>query len=114
MKSRTPVPRLRGCAASLVVATLLGGALTPAQAQSVSEVDVSPPQLSLKVGQSATLFAVAYDRQGNLVTTKFSWLVSDTTLATVSPDGRVTAKGPGTATVAVGAGGKTATVSVLI
>ena len=50
-----------------------------ARAQTVAEVQVTPETLTLTVGGKQTLFATAYDRQGNLIpSAKFTFWSSDT------------------------------------
>ena len=39
----------------------------PLRAQTVAEVQVTPETMTLGVGERQTLFATAYDRQGNLI-----------------------------------------------
>ena len=39
----------------------------PALGQTAAEVQITPETMTLNVGQRQTLFATAYDRQGNLI-----------------------------------------------
>lgn len=39
----------------------------PLRAQAVAEVQVAPQTLTLRIGQKQTIFAAAFDRQGNLI-----------------------------------------------
>ena len=73
----------------------------PAAGQ-VAEVQVSPPTVTLTVGQQQGVFATAYDRNGNVVpTAQFTWRSSDPNVARVEPDN----SSPGVALViAVGPG----------
>src|SRR5579864_7238447 len=55
--------------------------------QSASDVEVSPPELQLKVGDRAPVVATAYTESGEAVlTTAFRWSSTDTTVVRVQPD----------------------------
>ncbi|HET8623421.1 MAG TPA: Ig-like domain-containing protein [Gemmatimonadales bacterium] len=72
----------------------------PLTAQTVAEVQVTPETMTLAVGQKQTLFAAAFDRQGNLISNaRFTFRSSDTTIARVEPDGVVVGLAPGLARV---------------
>ena len=76
------------------------GAITSVQAQTASELQVTPETMTLGVGQKQTIFAAAYDRQGNLISSaKFAFWSSDTLVAKVGPDGTVVGVSPGLAKV---------------
>ncbi|HEX2781674.1 MAG TPA: Ig-like domain-containing protein [Gemmatimonadaceae bacterium] len=92
--------------------------LSVAQAR-VASVRVSPATSSLSVGQGVQLGAVVSDSAGNALSGRsIGWSSSNTSVATVSGSGYVTAVGGGSATVsatsegAVGTASITATVSV--
>ena len=69
-------------------------------AQTVAEVQVTPETMTLAVGQKQTMFAAAFDRQGNLISNaRFTFRSSDTTIARVEPDGVVVGLAPGLARV---------------
>jgi uncharacterized protein YjdB len=99
---------------------LLPGALAlalprPAQAQSVAEIQVTPETLTLAVGARQTLFATAYDRQGNLIpNARFTFWSSDTTVAKVGREGTVMGIRPGLAKVEARIRGFQASTAVLI
>ena len=63
-------------------------ALVPAArlaAQGASELQVTPETMTLGVGQKQPIFASAYDRQGNIISSaKFSFWSSDTAIASAS------------------------------
>lgn len=87
----------------------------PARAQSVAEVQVTPETMTLGVGQRQTLFAAAYDRQGNLMpAAKFIFRSSDTSVAQVMRDGTVLGVAPGIAKVEARSQGRRASLAVLI
>lgn len=71
--------------------------------------------MTLGVGQKQAIFAAAYDRQGNLISSaKFAFWSSDTLIAKVSPDGTVLGVSPGLAKVEARLQGRRASLAVLI
>jgi uncharacterized protein YjdB len=85
------------------------------QAQSVAEVQVTPETMTLGVGQRQTIFAAAYDRQGNLIpSAKFLFWSSDTLIARVQKDGTVLGVSPGLAKIEARLQGRRASLAVLI
>jgi Tol biopolymer transport system component len=90
-------------------------AVVSAQAQSVTEVQVTPETLTLTVGGRQRLFATAYDRQGNLIpNARFIFWSSDTNVAKVGRDGGVTGVGPGLAKVEARIRGLQASTAILV
>lgn len=93
-------------------------ALVPAPrlaAQGASELQVTPETMTLGVGQKQPIFASAYDRQGNIISSaKFSFWSSDTAIAKVSKDGSVLGVAPGLAKVEARLQGKRASLAVLV
>ena len=80
----------------------------PRRPQAVASVQVSPGNVALTVGQTAQLTATAYNAVGGTISGRqFSWLSTDTTIATASSAGLVTARGAGTASI-------TATVDAIV
>ena len=53
--------------AGLPAAVLLAAAGAPLAAQTVAEIQVAPPSISIKVGERYGLLATAYDRGGNVL-----------------------------------------------
>ncbi len=111
--ARLPIwllPSLRGgfaLAASMPAAS--------AQAQTVSEIQVTPETMTLGVGQKQALFAAAFDGRGNLIAAaKFTFWSSDTMIARVRKDGTVLGITPGLAKIEARAQGKRASMAVLI
>ena len=101
----------------LLVPIVLAAAVVsaPAQAQTVSELQVTPETMTLGVGQRQTIFAAAYDRQGNLLqSAKFTFWSSDTLIAKVGADGTVVGVSPGLAKVEARVPGRRASLAVLI
>ncbi|MEO6527552.1 MAG: protein kinase [Gemmatimonadaceae bacterium] len=85
-------------------------AVSPA---SLEQVSVSPKRLTLSIGSMAVLRATAKDATGRQIPRDAIWLSSDPTVATVG-GGRVTAKGPGTATITAQIEAKSATADVTV
>jgi uncharacterized protein YjdB len=84
-------------------------------AQTVSEVQVTPETMTMPVGQKQTIFATAYDRQGNIIASaKFTFWSSDTAIARVSKEGTVQGMAPGLAKVEARTGNRRASLAVLI
>jgi uncharacterized protein YjdB len=105
----------RAWASFRVAGSLLAAGSVPAAAQAVSEVQVTPETLTLGVGAKQTLFAAAYDRQGNLIpAARFTFWSSDTLIARVLRDGTVFGVGPGLAKVEARSQGRRASLAVLI
>jgi uncharacterized protein YjdB len=83
--------------------------------QSAAEVQITPETMTLNVGQRQTLFATAYDRQGNLIpSARFTFHSSDTLIAKVTRDGAVLGVSPGLAKVEARVQGRRASMAVLI
>lgn len=98
-----------------LAAGLLAAPIPPLAAQSIAEVQVTPETMTLGVNQRQTLFAAAYDRQGNLVpSAKFAFWSSDTLIARVMRNGTVVGVGPGLAKVEARVQGRRASMAVLI
>ncbi len=111
--SRTP--RIAPPIGRLLLAAGLAFAAVPAGAQTVAEVQVTPETLTLTVGAKQTLFATAYDRQGNLIpNARFTFWSSDTSVAKVGRDGAVVGVGPGLAKVEARVQGLQASTAILI
>ncbi|HUF34595.1 MAG TPA: Ig-like domain-containing protein [Gemmatimonadales bacterium] len=102
-------------AACCLAAALLAWPRLAAVAQTVAEVQVTPETMTLGVGLRQTIFAAAYDRQGNLIpSAKFTFWSSDTLVARVMRDGTVTGITPGLAKVEARSQGRRASMAVLI
>ncbi len=90
--------RARRSALSLVAALLLGAPAVAAQ-QRITEVQVAPRYLRMRVDAQVTLIATAYDTAGMPATVAIRWHSSNINVATVTPEGVVRALGPGQAIV---------------
>lgn len=86
-----------------------------AQAQTVSEVQITPETMTLGVGQRQPLFATAFDARGNLIASaKFTFWSSDTMVAQVKKDGTVVGLNPGLAKIEARSQGRRASMAILI
>jgi uncharacterized protein YjdB len=91
------------------------GISAPLVAQGATEVQVTPETMTLGVGQKQPIFASAYDRQGNIISSaKFVFWSSDTAIARVSKSGSVLGVAPGLAKVEARLQGKRASLAVLV
>jgi IPT/TIG domain len=81
-----------------------------------SRVTISPSISSLKIGESTTFTATAYDDAGAAIpNATYSWYVNNTNVASITPSGVVTAKSNGQFMVSVyanGANASTGTITV--
>lgn len=81
----------------------------------VANVTVAPSSLNLGLGLVAPLQATAEDAAGNVLHNRqIFWSSSDTTVATVSDAGVVTALALGTAVIAASAEGESATATITV
>jgi uncharacterized protein YjdB len=88
-------PRPRSLAGLLLVAVSSAGA-----AQNVSEVQVAPPSITIKVGERYGLLATAYDRAGNVMpTARPVWSSNTPSVARVDNNGTVIGVASGVAIV---------------
>jgi hypothetical protein len=112
-RSDEPVRIARRLGAWRLIAVSLWG--SPLAAQSIAEVQVTPETMTLGVGQRQTLFAAAYDRQGNLIpSAQFAFRSSDTLVVRVLRDGTVLGVSPGLAKVEARAQSRRASMAVLV
>jgi uncharacterized protein YjdB len=93
--------------AVVLSAMLVAAWAAPVRAQVIADVQVTPDRVDLKPGQEARLFAAAYDPQGRIISgATITYLSSDTSIATVGPDGSVAGRLPGTVLIEAVAGGR--------
>ena len=89
------IPRSRFLAVILLVAVS-----SAAAAQNVSEVQVAPPSIAIKVGERYGLLATAYDRAGNVMpTARPVWASNNPAVARVDNNGTVIGVAAGVAIV---------------
>jgi uncharacterized protein YjdB len=97
--------RVLAIAAPLLLAPAVGRAQKPA---AVAEVQVAPAAITIQVGAEQRLVAVAYDADGNVITTtRYQWLSTNLNVVRVDSAGVVTALAEGSAVVravAIGSG----------
>jgi len=92
-----------------------GTATVTTTAVPVALVTVTPAAASLFVGKTAQLAATTKDSAGNVLTGRvITWAVSNTTVATVSATGLVTARAAGSATITATSEGKNGTATVTV
>ncbi len=81
----------------------------------VATIQLTPPTSSVRAGSTVTLVARPTDVEGQLVDVgAIAWSSSNTTIATVSTTGVVSARAPGEARIAASAMGKSATATVTV
>ncbi len=84
-------------------------------AQNVSEVQVAPPTVTVKVGERSGLLATAFDRAGNVIpTVRFIWSSNNVSVAKVDNDGTVTGVAGGVAVVEARVGARKGSAAVQV
>lgn len=87
----------------------------PVAAQTVAEVQVAPPSVSIKVGEHYGLLATAYDRGGNVLpAARIQWVSNNTAVARVDGSGTVTGVAAGVAIIEARAGQKRGQAAVQV
>ncbi len=104
--------RFRGSLTRLALVLGLAGEIA---AQIPVEVQASPDVLSLEVGQVERLFVSAFDATGNIVQHPgFTFAITDTSVAHITPDGTVSGRRTGVARVYARAGRGEAVIAVVV
>ncbi|HET7249286.1 MAG TPA: Ig-like domain-containing protein [Gemmatimonadales bacterium] len=94
---------------------VLAAAASPVAAQAVTEVQVAPPSISIRVGEKYGLIATAYDRVGNVLpAARIQWVSNNTAVARVDGTGTVTGVTAGVAIVEARAGQKRGQAAVQV
>src|SRR5436190_8935197 len=76
-----------------------------ALAQSIAEVQVAPPSVTIRVGERSGLLATAFDRIGNVIpTVRIIWSSNNVSIAKVDNNGTITGVGSGVAIIEARAG----------
>jgi uncharacterized protein YjdB len=102
-------------AALLTLLATVAPASARVAAQTVAEVQVTPATMTISVGQKQTVFAAAFDRQGNLISNaRFTFRSSDTTIARVEADGVVVGLAAGLAQIEARAQTRRGSLAVLV
>jgi len=86
-----------------------------ALAQAVTEVQVAPPSITIKVGERSGLLATAFDRVGNVIpTARVIWSSNNVAVAKVDNNGTVTGMGGGVAIIEARVGARKGTAAVQV
>jgi uncharacterized protein YjdB len=86
-----------------------------AMAQNVSEVQVAPPSITIKIGERSGLLATAFDRAGNVIpTVRVIWSSNNLAVAKVDNEGTVTGVGGGVAIVEARVGARKGQAAVQV
>lgn len=102
---------LRSAAISLA---LVGALAAPARARQVTEVQVVPGAVTLRAGERRPILATAFDAAGNVLSVRFTFTSSDTSVVAVDVTGALLARRPGLARVEARAGGRSGAVTVAV
>src|SRR5437773_4298498 len=77
------------------------------RAQTVAEVQVAPPTVTIRVGERSGLLATAFDRIGNVIpTVRLIWSSNNVNIAKVDNNGTVTGVSNGVAIIEARAGAR--------
>lgn len=116
--SYRPSSASRQCRWRFVAAlTFLGSAAcsdATTELRGAASVSIAPSELSLTVGDVATLTAQALDAKRQRIDVTYRWTSANFAVATVSNTGVVTAIGPGSTTMSVLTGAATATTTITV
>lgn len=117
--SRTPLPVTALALFTVAALSACGGGGDsggqPATPPRVASIAVTPDAVTLDALEAtAQLQATARDAGGNSMNAVFNWTSADTTVASVTSSGLVTAQGNGMTTVTVASGSVTQAVSVSV
>ena len=111
--SATGLGNAQVCAISVIDSAMRGCSAVTVTAVAVASVTVTPPSLTMLLGQTATLGATTRDANGNTLTGRVvSWSSGNAAIATVSQVGVVSAVGLGTVTISAASEGRTGTATV--
>jgi trimeric autotransporter adhesin len=80
----------------------------------VARVEVSPSSATLLPGETVQLQATVYDANDNVLDRPVSWATSNSSVATVSGSGTVTAVAAGSATITASSGGQQGASSITV
>lgn len=106
-KKKIVLPIIAGIVAVAVIVLILY-----LRGPSVDTITLSKSSLELKTNSSTTVsYTIAPEKSKDV---KVTWKSSDESVATVSDSGKITAKGDGTCTITISAGGKTDSLTVVV
>ena len=78
----------------------VAGVVQAQKPAAVAEVQVAPAAITIQVGNTQKLIAMAYDAAGTVITTAhYRWLSNNVNVARVDSTGTVTAVGDGSAVI---------------
>ena len=80
----------------------------------IARIEMDPATLTAVVSETRTVSATAVDAHGAVLARAFAWSSSNGAVATVDAEGRVTARGAGTAVITATSEGKSATTIVTV
>src|SRR5438876_10869277 len=84
-------------------------------AQSVAEVQVAPPSVTIRAGERAGLLATAFDRIGNVIpTVRIIWSSNNVNIAKVDNNGTVTGVANGVAIIEARVGARRGQAAVQV
>lgn len=113
-RSRSSAVSVAATFACLLAATSCDTPVS-AEADGVDRIVLTPSSASVQAGATVTLTALVLDRVGNTMRErKVVWASENTTVATVSQSGVVTAVAAGVVQVAASSGGKSANATVTV
>src|SRR5216110_1521848 len=85
------------------------------RAQTVAEVQVAPPTVTIRVGERSGLLATAFDRIGNVIpTVRIIWSSNNVTIAKVDNNGTITGVANGVAIIEARAGARRGQTAVQV
>src|SRR6266576_407631 len=85
------------------------------RAQTVAEVQVAPPTVTIRVGERSGLLATAFDRIGNVIpTVRMIWSSNNVTIAKVDNNGTITGVANGVAIIEARAGARRGQTAVQV
>ncbi len=100
------------CRLIIALACTVPGA---AGAQSVAEVQVAPPSVTVRVGERSSLLATAFDRIGNVIpTVRIIWSSNNVNIAKVDNNGTVTGVASGVAIIEARVGARRGQAAVQV
>ncbi|HWC73695.1 MAG TPA: Ig-like domain-containing protein, partial [Gemmatimonadales bacterium] len=85
------------------------------RAQTVAEVQVAPPSVTIRVGERSGLLATAFDRIGNVIpTVRIIWSSNNINIAKVDNNGTITGVASGVAIIEARAGSRRGQAAVQV
>jgi uncharacterized protein YjdB len=112
---RRPAVRCGLAVLLALVAACSAESLSSDDARPVGDVEVAPPSLSLKIGETRQLAATPKGDDGSAMAGRIVfWASRDPAIAAVSDAGLVTAVAPGSTLIAASVGGKSGVASVQV